>query len=132
MSLRPIFTVAVLTALVGLPAGLWPETHPLEWDGHRWAEELSPEEKMAFLSGFVAGAAVSQVYPDSASPDYDAEAIQRELQRLRAEGGLNFPYAPSLYHSRLHDYYFYVDRRDQPIYRALIELDRQLQSSQRE
>lgn len=102
--------------------------HPVEWDGHRWSEFSSPE-KDAFLGGFLAGAAASQAYsllmPDTV---FDPQALGSALSKLRSDGGLSFPYGLNLYHARLHDYYFYIDRRERPIYRAISELNFQLQT----
>ncbi len=102
--------------------------HPVEWDGHRWSE-FSPEAKDAFLGGFLAGAAASQAY-SRVAPDtiFDPEALGSGLSELRSDGGLNFPFGLNLYHARLHDYYFYIDRRERPIYRAISELNFQLQT----
>lgn len=103
------------------------ERHAPEWDGHRWSE-FSPAEKDAFLAGFLAGAAASQAYPVLLEDTvFDPGALEERLAALRSDGALTFPYAASLYRARLHDYYFYVDRRDRPIYRALAELNFQIQ-----
>lgn len=99
---------------------------PLEWDGHLWSDRLSPAERTSFLTGFVAGASAAQVYPEPKTPadaKFDADSMASALARLRAEGKLKFPYAPSVYAARLHDWLFYLDRRDQPLYRALAEIN---------
>ncbi len=105
------------------------ESHPLEWDGHRFVE-FSPEAKDAYLGGFIAGAGAAQTYSVLTDSIFDPEALEEQLSKLRAERGLHFPYAPHLYHARLHDYYFYIDRRERPIYRAIAELNFQLQTKQ--
>lgn len=127
--------VALAGLLVGLllGRGLGAEAstsglHPLEWDGHRFIE-FSPAEKEAYLGGFIAGAGASQAYVVLADV-FDRELLGETLSELREERGLNFPYAPNLYHARMHDFYFYVDRRDRPIYQAIAELNFQLQAAQ--
>ena len=105
------------------------EPHPLDWDGHRFLE-FSPEAKDAYLGGFSAGAAASQAYPILKDSVFDPELLAERLSALRAERELNFPYAPNLYRARLHDYYFYIDRRERPIYRAIAELNFQIQTQQ--
>ncbi len=102
-------------------------TNPLEWDGHRWSE-FSPPEKEAFLGGFLAGAAASQAYGVLTDTVFDPEGLATQIGQLRTEAALNFPYGLNLYHARLHDYYFYIDRRERPIYRAIAELNFQLQT----
>lgn len=100
---------------------------PIEWDGHRWSK-FSPQEKGAFLGGFLAGAAASQAYGVLLEDTvFDAEALGERLAGLRSEDSLNFSFGLNLYHARLHDYYFYIDRRERPIYRAISELNFQLQ-----
>lgn len=106
------------------------DPHPLEWDGHMWTE-FGPQEKRAFLGGFIAGAGAAQVYPGPQDTVFDPDYMAAELQRLRQGGDLHFPYAPSLYDARIHDYLFYVDRRDRPLYRALSELNFRLQHGYR-
>lgn len=102
--------------------------HPIEWDGHRWSQ-FSPQEKGAFLGGFLAGAAASQAYGVVLEDTvFDSEALAERVARLRSEAALNFPFATNIYHARLHDYYFYIDRRERPIYRAIAELNFQLQT----
>lgn len=104
------------------------DEHPLEWDGQRWTG-FSPQAKDAFLGGFLAGAAASQAYSALAGDTvFDPGALAERISELRAERALNFPFGVNLYHARLHDYYFYVDRRERPIYRAIAELNFQLQT----
>lgn len=126
--------------LVGaaLGAGLWigratalesqdRRAHPLEWDGHRWVNGFEAGEKLAFLGGFLAGAAASQVYPAETDSVLDLDEIAGRLEEFRRDRRLNFPFGPNLYHARLHDYYFYVDRLDRPLYRVMTELNFRLQ-----
>lgn len=120
----------VLTVGVALGAGVAgrPAEHSIEWDGHRWLA-FSSDEKNAFLGGFLAGAAASQAYVALAGDTiFDAEALADRLARLRADRALNFPFGANLYHARLHDYYFYVDRLDRPIYQVMAEINHRLQT----
>lgn len=66
------------------------------YDGHAW-RKLSEGEKLALLSGFLIGEASEQ----------------------GAERRLRFPFAPSVYKARLEDFYYYQDRREIPLSRAL-------------
>ncbi len=126
--------ISILGILVGVALAQGPVAkgatlaHPIEWDGHRWSE-FSAEQKEAFLGGFLAGAAASQAYAELLGDTvFDAEALAERLATLRSDRSLYFAYALNLYHARLHDYYFYIDRRDRPIYRAITELNFQLQT----
>lgn len=123
--------VAVLLGVVGLTAapGLRqrPENpvtqNPIDWDGHHWSR-FSSAEKEAFLGGFLAGAAAAQAYEAlEGEPTFNGEVLKERVARLRAEGMLVFPYAPNLYHARLHDYLFYVNNREQPLYEAIADLN---------
>jgi hypothetical protein len=102
--------------------------NPIDWDGHRWAA-FSSAEKDAYLGGFLAGAAASQAYAVLETDTvFDVEALERRLVEIRSNNGLHFRYGANLYHARLHDYYFYVDRLERPVYRVMAELNFQLQT----
>lgn len=137
MSKRVFLGSALVIGVCALSAGVWfgfglgaqavrHDPHPLEWNGHMWTE-FGPQEKRAFLGGFIAGAGASQVYPGPQDTVFDPDYMATELQRLRKEGELHFPFAPSLYNARIHDYLFYVDRRERPLYQAIAELNFRLQ-----
>jgi plastocyanin len=89
--------------------------HPaLAPDGHAWAA-MSEGERLRYLEGFLAAQAVRQA----------AEA-KVPVERLRREGTLAYPFAPSVYKTRLEDYFFYRDRRDLPLHEALAAVNEQL------
>lgn len=122
-ALLGLIGVASVLGLRHQPETAAVDTNPIDWDGHRWSE-FSSAEKDAFLGGFLAGAAAVQAHEalqDGAS--FDAEALTEQVDRLRSERRLIFRYAPSLYHARLHDYLFYVNNREHPLYRALAEVN---------
>ncbi len=129
-----VIAVSCLLAGIGLARGFVtkaPESDRVEWDGHRWSE-ASSEAKLAFLDGFLAGAATSQAYSSIAGDSvFDAELLMERVASLKSERQLNFPYAANLYYVRLHDYYFYMDRRERPLYRAISELNFSLQNRNR-
>lgn len=83
-------------------------------DGHAWAA-WSEGEKLRYLEGFLAGRAEAQ-----------SAAASRPVDRLRREGALDFPFAPTVYKTRLEDYFFYTDRRDQRLHEALSAVNDQL------
>jgi hypothetical protein len=91
-------------------------------DGRAW-RALSEGEKLALLTGFLVGGALEQSLgpaPGTEAPDLES------LERLRREGRLRFPFAPTVYKARLEDFYVYQDRLDVPLYRALFLINEQL------
>lgn len=98
--------------------------HPLAVDGHRWAE-MGSKERVAFLTGFLAGAAAGQA-TELAGEAGEPEKVAAEMADLQMAQRLRFPFAASVYLARLEDYYFYRDRRDRPVAVALIEINRRL------
>jgi hypothetical protein len=92
-----------------------PGPHPaLAPDGHAWVA-MTEGEKLRYLEGFLAGHAVRQA----------AEA-KAPVDRLRREGALVYPFAPTVYKTRLEDFFFYRDRRDLPLHEALAAVNDQL------
>lgn len=79
---------------------------PWELDGSDW-KAMAETDKMAFLRGVIAGAAVD-----------DAPGDRPPTPRLR--------FAPNVYKARLEDYYFYTDRVSTPIVRSLLLIEREL------
>ncbi|NIR44423.1 MAG: hypothetical protein GWN99_00680 [Gemmatimonadetes bacterium] len=137
---RRIAATAALLGLVGVtaayglnerPENVAAQANPIDWDGHRWLE-LSAAEKEAYLSGFLAGAAAAQAYEAlEGAGSFEAQALRQRMAGLRAEKALVFPYAPNLYHARLHDYLFYENNREQPLYQAIAELNFQIGAARR-
>jgi hypothetical protein len=91
-------------------------------DGQDWGTMEAPQ-RVAWTQGFLAGRAVGQL-PDSATGD--TLLFARELTRLRREKGLVFPFAPSLYVSRLGDYYYWENHRPHPLWRAMLDVNMEL------
>jgi hypothetical protein len=113
---------ALLLASGGDPAHAQPTPSLLEQDGRAW-RALSEGEKLAFLTGFLIGEGLEQTLaptPGPEGPEPDA------LDRLKREGRLRFPFAPTVYKARLEDFYFYQDRLTVPLYRALFLINEHL------
>ncbi len=51
---------------------------------------------------------------------------RRDLTQLRRGNGLAFPYAPSLYVSRMGDYYYWENHRPHPLWRAMLDVNAEL------
>jgi hypothetical protein len=90
-------------------------------DGRDWAT-MEAQQKVAWTQGFLAGRALGQL-PDSAARD--TLVFAKELAQLR-RGGLAFPYAPSLYVSRMGDYYYWENHRPHPLWRAMLDVNAEL------
>ncbi len=88
-------------------------------DGHAWAA-MSEGEKLRYLEGFLAGHALAQ-----------AAAAGVPVDRLRRDGALAYPFAPTVYKTRLEDHLFYTDRRDRPLHEALAAVNDQLKTAPR-
>lgn len=93
-----------------------------ELDGRDWIGMDAPQ-RVAWAQGFLAGRAVGQV-PDSAARD--TIFLAQELTRLRRDGTLAFPYAASLYVSRMGDYYYWENHRPHPLWWAMQDVNGEL------
>ncbi len=116
-------TVALALALVAGATEAQRHRAPWELDGSDW-KAMSEREKMAFLGGVIAGAAVTGIRADA--PDAEIAPLVAELRRT---GGLPFQYAPSVYKARIEDFYFYVDRAPTPIVKTLLLIERELRGT---
>ena len=121
--------VILYTTGVGARGGQGQESarrpYGFEVDGHRWVQ-LSPEEQMAFLRGFLGGVAAAQAAQAGGGRDGELERWTAELTDPELSRRLLFRFAPTVYQARLQDYYFYRDRRDQPVVVALMILNHRL------
>jgi hypothetical protein len=113
---------AVLGSL--LTAGFISARQDRSWfdmDGRDWGTMDAPQ-RVAWTQGFLAGRAVGQL-PDSLARD--TTAFAHDLTQLR-RSGLAFPYAPSLYVSRMGDFYFWENHRPHPLWRAMLDVNAEL------
>lgn len=92
----------------------------LALDGRDWTR-FSGTERVAWMQGFLAGQAVRGV-PDSLHSD--SSAFAAELERQRRAGEFRFAYAVPLYVNRLSDHYVWENHRPQPLWRAMMEVER--------
>ena len=122
---------AALAGMIGLVAGSLltagfmgarQDRSWLDLDGRDWGTMDAPQ-RVAWTQGFVAGRAVGQL-PDSVARDTLLFATL--LSSLKREGGLVFPYAPSLYVSRMGDYYYWENHRPHPLWRAMLDVNGEL------
>ena len=116
----------ILGAVAGslLTAGFMAARQDRSWfelDGHDWVAMDAPQ-RFAWTQGFLAGRAVGQV-PDSAARD--TTLFVQDLTQLR-RGTLAFPYAASLYVSRMGDYYYWENHRPHPLWWAMQDVNGEL------
>ncbi len=93
-------------------------------DGHAWAA-MTEGEKLRYVEGFLAGQATRQA-AERLGRAADPAALTRAVEELRREGRLAYPFAPTVYKTRLEDFFFYRDRRDLPLHEALAAVNAQL------
>jgi hypothetical protein len=114
-----VFGVGLLGAVQG--------RHWLALDGTDWTA-MDAAERAAWTQGFLAGRALGQVSDSLAN---DTLALARELDRMRQSGAFAFNFAPPLYTNRLGDFYFWENHRPLPLWRAMLDVNRELQSGER-
>ncbi|HEX2249211.1 MAG TPA: hypothetical protein VHH32_02630 [Gemmatimonadales bacterium] len=74
---------------------------------------------MAYVDGFLAGAALSQ----AANEARDTSGIKSALDQLKRSGRLRFPYASNVYLSRVSDYYWWKNHLPLPTWYAFLEVN---------
>ena len=97
------------------------EPHWLAANGADW-DKMSPEVKRAYTTGVLTGGALAQALQSGAR---DSAGLVRALDSLRKEG-FRFPFAPSVYNSRLEDYYWWENHRPLPLWHAFWEVNNDL------
>jgi len=116
----------VALGAAGLLAGhAWPRQEPdRHWIARNGADwrGLGPDAQLAYVEGFLAGAALRQ----AARQAGDSAGLQQEMQRLRRSGGFRFPFGANVYASRLNDYYWWENHRPLPTRYAFWEVNASL------
>lgn len=91
-------------------------------DGRYWVQ-MSPKEKQAYLTGFVAGAAAEQARSEAKvnGRELDSAAVSSAAVRgLKKSGSLQFRFAPAVYLAQISDYYWYANHVDTPLIDVMI------------
>jgi len=100
--------------------------------GEYWSR-LTPAERQAYLSGFVAGAAAEQARSEATAAgrgDDSAAVSSGAVAALRERRALRFPFAPSVYSAQVDDFYWWSNHRDTPIVDAMIFFNREMLKQQ--
>jgi hypothetical protein len=87
-------------------------------NGHDW-RRMEPDARMAYVEGFLAGAALSQ----AAVGARDTAAVKAALDDLRRTGRLRFPFRANVYASRVSDYYWWKNHLPLPTWSAFLEVN---------
>lgn len=87
-------------------------------DGTDW-RQMDPAVRMAYVEGFLAGAAVGQ----AASGARDTTAVRVALEDLKQSGRLRFPFGANVYASRVSDYYWWKNHLPLPTWYAFLEVN---------
>jgi hypothetical protein len=80
---------------------------------------MGPDARMAYVEGFLAGAALSQ----AASGAQDSIGVRMAMERLARHGGFRFPYGANVYASRISDYYWWENHVPLPTWSAFLEVN---------
>jgi hypothetical protein len=90
----------------------------LNVDGHAW-QRMEPDARLAYVEGFLAGAALSQ----AAGEARDTAAVKAALDDLKRTGRLRFPFSANVYVSRVSDYYWWKNHLPLPTWYAFLEVN---------
>jgi hypothetical protein len=115
------FWMAVLVAGV-LAGAAWsrqdPHRHWLGVNGADW-RRMKPDTRLAYVEGFLAGAALSQ----AATGARDSAQVRMAIEKLTRDGGLRFPYGANVYSSRMSDFYWWENHVPLPTWHAFLEVN---------
>jgi hypothetical protein len=105
-----------------LAARAWPrqgpEGHWLQVNGNDW-QRMGPDTRLAYVEGFLAGAAVSQ----AATGARDSAAVRARLEELSLSGKWRFPYGANVYAARISDYYWWKNHLPLSTWYAFLEVN---------
>jgi hypothetical protein len=122
MAVSRWWVILVVVAGSALAGSAWrgqePKRHWLAVNGNDW-QRMSPDARLAYIEGFLAGAAVSQ----AASGTRDSAGVRTGLEQLSQTGRLRFPYGANVYESRISDYYWWKNHLPLPTWSAFLEVN---------
>jgi hypothetical protein len=80
---------------------------------------MDPDVRLAYVEGFLAGAAVGQ----AANGARDTTSVRVALEDLKRSGRLRFPFGSNVYASRVSDYYWWKNHLPLPTWYAFLEVN---------
>ena len=95
-----------------------PHRHWLGVNGADW-RRMKPDARVAYVEGFLAGAALSQ----AATGARDSAQVRIAIEKLSRDGGLRFPYGANVYSSRISDFYWWENHVPLPTWHAFLEVN---------
>jgi hypothetical protein len=127
---RAAVTGAAVGTLLGAGSVLGPEAvqERRRWvtlDGRDWTQ-FAPQEKQAYVAGFLAGAA------SAATSTPDTTVIRRTVDSLYRAGALRFPFGAMVYTTRLDEFYWWDNHNPIPLHLALSSINQRLRQSRQD
>ena len=120
MAVKRFLPLALLVAGV-LTGTAWSRQAPRPWlavSGDDW-RQMDPDVRLAYVEGFLAGAALSQ----AATGARDSTGVRVAIEKLSRTGGLRFPYGANVYSSRISDFYWWENHVPLPMWQAFLEVN---------
>ncbi len=112
----------VLVAAGALMGAAWSrQASPRHWlgvNGTDW-RGMAPDVRLAYVEGFLAGAALGQ----AAAGAKDSAEVRQAIEKLSAEGKLRFAYGANVYSSRISDFYWWKNHVPLPTWHAFLEVN---------
>jgi hypothetical protein len=113
---------AALVVGAALTGETWPRQEPSpDWltvNGDNW-RRMEPDARLAYVEGFLAGAALSQ----AASGTRDTAAVRAALEELSRSRRFRFPFGANVYASRVSDFYWWKNHLPLPTWYAFLEVN---------
>jgi hypothetical protein len=129
MPLRPLAFIALGASLAlslpgTRPTGAAAQTRsPVALTGNDW-DKMSPDERQGYIAGFIAGAAAHQA--SGGKTTMPGARVAAEAARLKKAGSLHFKFGENVYRSHIDDYFFYQNRRVQPLIQVIVGVNSQM------
>jgi hypothetical protein len=98
-----------------------PNRHWLGVNGADW-QKMKPDARLAYVEGFLAGAALGQ----AATGARDSAQVRMAIEKLSRDDGLRVPYGANVYSSRISDFYWWKDHVPLPTWHAFLEVNANL------
>jgi hypothetical protein len=80
---------------------------------------MEPDVRLAYVEGFLAGAALGQ----AAAGARDSAEVRQAIEKLRQEGRLRFAFGANVYSSRISDFYWWKNHVPLPTWHAFLEVN---------
>lgn len=120
----------VLLAAGAVATAAWSQGEGERWNvatGVTWAQ-YSPEQKLAYLEGFLAGSGLADA--ERAVATADTAALGAAVDSLVRWGGLRFAYGAWVYASQLDDHYWWDTHTNTRMMFSLREINQRIKARQ--